>query len=139
MGCGWRLDATTLQRRADELAGVERVLLKTDNADLVRRTAFQHPFAHLTGDGARYLRHDVGIRLVGIDYLSVDPFPTNWPKCTFPAHHALLGAQPDRPTVAILEGLDLFEVTPGDYTLWCLPLRLEGVDASPVRAVLARG
>jgi len=38
--------------------------------------------------------------------------------------------------MAVLEGLLLDEVPPGDYELIALPLKWRGVDASPVRAVL---
>jgi arylformamidase len=49
-----------------------------------------------------------------------------------PTHHALIGAG-----VVVVEGLDLFEVTPATYTLICLPLRMAGGDGSPARAILA--
>jgi arylformamidase len=39
--------------------------------------------------------------------------------------------------VVIVEGLDLRRVQPGDYTLWCLPLKVVGADGAPCRAVLA--
>jgi arylformamidase len=38
--------------------------------------------------------------------------------------------------MAILEGIILSEVNPGRYQLIALPLRIEGGDASPVRAIL---
>ena len=59
----------------------------------------------------------VGIKLVGIDYLSIEKFESK----DFAAHHALLGAG-----VVIVEGLDLSEVDPGEYDLTCLPLRIVG-------------
>src|SRR5262245_16257447 len=68
-----------------------------------------------------------GVRLVGIDTPSVDLFDSK----DLPAHQACL-----RHDVAILEGLVLASVPPGVYELIALPLRLEGFDASPVRAVL---
>ena len=68
-----------------------------------------------------------GVRLVGIDTPSVDPFSSK----SLDAHHAFL-----RRDMAILEGLDLRGVPAGDYELIALPLRLVGFDASPVRAVL---
>lgn len=69
-----------------------------------------------------------GVILIGIDTPSVDPFSSK----TLPSHHATRCG----PGVAILEGLDLRGVSPGLYELVALPLRLEGADASPVRATL---
>lgn len=71
--------------------------------------------------------HARGVRLVGIDTPSIDPFESK----ALEAHHAL-GARGLRN----LEGLVLDQVEPGLYTLVALPLRLEGADASPLRAVL---
>jgi arylformamidase len=65
--------------------------------------------------------------LVGLDTPSVDPLDSK----TLEAHHHLL-----RGGVAILEGLVLDGVPEGDYELVALPLKIEGLDASPVRAVL---
>ena len=67
------------------------------------------------------------MRLVGIDTPSIDPQESE----DLPAHRA--AADHD---IAILEGLVLEHVAPGRYTLAAFPLRLEGADASPVRAVL---
>lgn len=70
---------------------------------------------------------DRGVRLIGIDTPSVDLFESK----DLPAHHAFV-----RRGVAILEGLVLGHVPPGEYELIALPLPLVGFDASPVRAVL---
>jgi arylformamidase len=67
------------------------------------------------------------VRLVGIDTPSVDPQESK----TMDAHRTIR-----RHGMAILEGLLLDEVPEGDYELIALPLRLAGLDASPVRAVL---
>jgi hypothetical protein len=75
---------------------------------------------------ARYLV-DAGARLVGIDYLSIEAFDAREPV----VHRTLLERD-----VVILEGLDLRDVAPGRYELVCLPLRLAGLDGSPVRALL---
>jgi len=101
----------------------ERVIFKTRNSELWASDSFADGFAKLTETAARALV-ERGIRLVGIDYLSVgDPG----------AHHALLGAG-----VVAIEGLDLRGVEPGAYRLACLPLRLVGSDGAPARAVLIR-
>lgn len=70
-----------------------------------------------------------GVRLVGLDTPSVDPFDSK----LLETHQALA-----RHDVANLEGLVLAHVEDGLYTLVALPLRLEGCDASPVRAALVR-
>lgn len=119
-----RIDGSAL-RRAD-LAGVSRVLFKTVNSALWRTARFAEGFVALTRDGAEYLVAK-GIVLVGIDYLSVDAFDNK----DLPAHHVLLTAG-----VAILEGINLTEVEPGDYELICLPLAIKGSDCAPARAIL---
>jgi arylformamidase len=104
--------------------GAERVLFKTRNSALWAKDEFDDGFAKLTEGAAKALVAR-GVRLVGIDYLSVgDPG----------AHHALLGAG-----IVAIEGLDLRGVEPGHYRLLCLPLKLEGSDGGPARAVLMRG
>ena len=67
------------------------------------------------------------LKLVGIDYLSVDRFGST----DLPAHRALLGAG-----VILVEGLDLSDVDPGEYDMVCLPLRLLGADGAPARVIL---
>ena len=71
--------------------------------------------------------HARGVLLIGIDTPSVDLFDSK----DLPAHRRFLAHD-----MAILEGLVLDRVPPGHYELIALPLRLEGFDASPVRAVL---
>ena len=103
-----------------------RVLLKTRMSGQLRVPEFQEDFVHLTGDAAAYLAQ-AGLKLVGIDYLSVDRFGTT----EYEAHQALLGAG-----IVIVEGLDLSEVEPGEYEMLCLPLRIVGADGAPARVVL---
>ncbi|HLA76258.1 MAG TPA: cyclase family protein [Vicinamibacteria bacterium] len=103
-----------------------RVLIKTRNSGLLRQPDFQGDFVFLRPDAASYLAQ-AGIKLVGFDYLSIDPYPS--PE--HPAHHALLEAG-----VVVVEGLDLSEVEPGEYDMVCLPLRIEGGDGAPARVVL---
>jgi arylformamidase len=68
-----------------------------------------------------------GVILVGTDAASLDPQDSK----TLDAHHAVR-----RHGLAILEGVVLDAVPPGDYELIALPLKLAGMDASPVRAIL---
>jgi arylformamidase len=103
-----------------------RLLIKTRNSGSLRQAAFHEDYVHLTPDAASYLAQ-AGLKLVGIDYLSVDPHPT----ADHPAHHVLLEAG-----VVVVEGLDLSQVEPGEYDMTCLPLRVAGADGAPARVVL---
>ena len=125
------VDATGVDKTLDAAAvaaagvpaGAERVLFRTRNSQLWEQDEFSEDFVSFDASGARALL-DAGVRLVGIDYLSIgDPG----------AHRALLGAD-----VAVVEGLDLRAVEPGPYQLVCLPLKLVGSDGGPARAVLLR-
>jgi arylformamidase len=110
-------------------AGVDderRVLLKTRNSDLLGRSEFEKDFAHITADGADYLVQH-GVRLIGLDYLSVEAFDAEEPV----AHRALLERD-----LIIIEGVDLRDIEPGRYELICLPLKVAGIDGSPARTVL---
>jgi arylformamidase len=101
-----------------------RVLLKTGS--FPDPETFTEDFNSLSPELIEHC-HARGVVLIGIDTPSVDPFADKELR----SHHALLAHG-----VANLEGLWLREVNPGRYTLIALPLRLEGADASPVRAAL---
>ena len=103
-----------------------RVLLKTRMSGQLRQPVFHQDHVYLTADAAVYLAQ-IGIKLVGIDYLSLEQFGSS----DYAAHRALLAAG-----VVIVEGLDLSEVEPGEYDMTCLPLRIPGADGSPARVVL---
>lgn len=107
--------------------GTERLLLRTHNSAwwAAGITEFREDFVGLTV-GAAYWLVENGIRLIGIDYLSVQRF-----QDSDLTHKVLLEAG-----MIILEGLDLTRVEPGVYELICLPLRLAGAEGAPVRAVL---
>jgi len=68
-----------------------------------------------------------GVKLIGIDTPSLDPQESK----TMDAHRRIRAHR-----MAILEGLVLDAVAPGDYELIALPLKFTTLDASPVRAVL---
>jgi arylformamidase len=119
-----RVDRADLE--ALDLRDDLRVLFKTRMAGQMLRPQFQADHVYLTEDAATYLVQ-AGIKLVGIDYLCFEK-PGS---ADYPAHHALLSAG-----VVVVEGLDLSEVEPGEYDLFCLPLRLVGADASPARVLL---
>jgi len=108
--------------------GTTRLLLKTRNSALWDRPNhdFVKDFAAITPDAARWIV-DRGIMLIGIDYLSIQLFA----DAVSTTHLVLLGAE-----VIIVEGLDLRAVSPGEYNLTCLPMKLAGADGAPVRAIL---
>lgn len=134
IGEAWVLDMVdALEIEPDTLAhawpsgSTARVLLKTRNsrlwADGISR--FVDDYCALTAGAAAWLLGR-GVKLVGIDYLSVQRFadpPT--------VHRSLLSAD-----VVLLEGLDLSMVPAGRYELLCLPLKLIGAEGAPARAVL---
>ncbi len=105
-----------------------RVLIKTPNSALWSTAGFRQDYTHLTESGARHLV-ERGVKVVGIDYLSVEQFK----KAGAPAHRTLLSAG-----AVIIEGLNLADVEPGAYELYCLPLRVAGGDGAPARVVLRR-
>ena len=109
-----------------DLRGQRRVLLRTGNSAAGAGTGFTPDYCALSPDGAAYLL-DRGVELVGIDALSVEPFGS----ADFRVHHLLLERG-----VVIVEGLDLSAIAAGVYQFICLPLRLEGLDGAPARAVL---
>jgi arylformamidase len=106
--------------------GTERLLFKTRNSRLLDDDDFRRDFVYLTLDAARWLV-ERGVRLVAIDYLSVEQMDAQ-PNIV---HQTLL-----RAGVIIVEGVDLRQVASGPYFLACLPLKIDGADGSPVRAVL---
>jgi arylformamidase len=108
-------------------SGTLRLLFRTRNSNLWKHSVkeFSTDFVGVSQDGAEWLVRS-GVQLVGIDYLSIAPY-----KQSIPTHRALL-----EPGVVILEGLDLSAVSPGMYTLYCLPLKLIGSDGAPARAIL---
>lgn len=112
------------------LAGVERVLFKTRNSKIWSEpeNVFRKDFTHVELSAARELVN-LGIKLVGIDYLSIEKFGSE----NFATHKTLLEKE-----IVILEGLNLSQVAAGDYELICLPLKIisETGDGAPARAIL---
>ncbi len=108
------------------LGGEQRILFKTSNSSLWNKKTFRKDFVYIAESAAQYLV-EIGVKLVGIDYLSVEKFGATDPV----THLTLLKAG-----IVILEGLNLSAVKPGRYELICLPLRLRGAEGSPCRAVL---
>lgn len=103
--------------------GTVRVVFKTAHT---RHAGAGQQHTHLSADAASRLVA-LGVRLVGMDSLSVDADGNG----TLPAHGILLGGG-----VVVVEGLELGGVAPGRYELICLPLKLRGADGAPARVVL---
>jgi arylformamidase len=117
-------------RHIENLESIERILFKTRNSDFwnEQEKGFRKDFTFITPEAARVLA-EKNVKLVGIDYLSVEKFGSE----DFAAHIALLERE-----VVIVEGLDLRGVSAGDYELICLPLKVisETGDGAPARTVL---
>ncbi len=107
------------------LEGVTRVLFKTHNSGLLHQREYDPDFAAFSVEAAQSLV-ELGVELVGLDYLSVAHADEQ-----APVHRAFLDHG-----VILLEGIDLSEVAPGHYELMCLPIKLGDSDGAPCRAVL---
>ncbi|HUS13745.1 MAG TPA: cyclase family protein [Chloroflexia bacterium] len=109
--------------------GTERVLFRTRNSAYWAQAeqGFQTDFVAVRPEAAAWLVAR-GVRLVGVDYLSVAPF-----DASVPTHVALLEAG-----VIPVEGLNLTGIEAGVYQLVCLPMKLQGCDGAPARAILMR-
>ncbi|MCL4559734.1 MAG: cyclase family protein [Chloroflexi bacterium] len=114
-------------KRLDLSRSGSRILFKTRNSTFWPGDGrpFQTDFVGIDASGAEYLVNQ-GTRLVGIDYLSISPYHKSRPT-----HVALLSAG-----IVIIEGLDLSQIQPGKYMLYCLPVKLGGTDGAPARAIL---
>ena len=115
---------------ANSFEDCQRVLFKTRNSSFWNspEQTFREDYTYLNSSAAARLI-DSGIKLVGIDYLSIERFNSE----RFETHQLLLSKG-----VVILEGLDLRGVNGGLYELICLPLKIAGGsgDGAPARAIL---
>jgi len=121
------LITASVLEKADLPPRTRRILFKTRNSEawVNREQRFRTNFVALSPDAAEYLINR-GVKLVGVDYLSVAPYNNSRPT-----HEIFLKAG-----VVVVEGLDLSAVSQGRYTLYCLPLKLVGSDGAPARAIL---
>lgn len=112
---------------ADIPPRTRRVLMRTRNSVIWTKgnLPFQENFVAIDEGAAEYLVKR-GVKLVGVDYLSVAPY-----KNSAPTHKILLKAG-----LVVVEGLNLSKVSQGRYNFFCLPLKLAGSDGSPARAIL---
>jgi arylformamidase len=113
---------TEAELRTHNLGESQRLLFKTRNSEQCwNGPEFVSDFVSLAEDAAKYLA-ELHTLAIGVDYLSVGN----------PAvHRTLIGAG-----VAIIEGLNLSGVNPGEYEFVCLPLSIPGADGAPARALL---
>jgi arylformamidase len=121
-----RIEASDLE--SFDLSEDVRVLIKTHNSRLWGDPQFHSDFVGVAESGARHLI-DHGVKVVGVDYLSVEIYKAP----DKPAHHLLLGNG-----AIIIEGLNLRDVDPGVYEMFCLPLKVVGSDGAPARVVLRK-
>jgi len=98
------------------------VILKTHNSF---EKAFNYEFDYLAQSGAEFL-FEKGVKCVGIDAVGIERS-----QPTHPTHQVLLGNG-----IYIIEGLELKDIKTGRYELLCLPLKIEGVEGLPARAML---
>lgn len=101
------------------------ILLKTRNSSFPVEAPFHYDFVYLAASGAAYLASKK-IKAIGIDYLGIERQQPH-----HDTHEAFM-----RAGITIIEGLRLAQVKPGAYMLWCLPLRVQGLEAAPARAIL---
>lgn len=107
-----------------KIASGERILLKTRNSF---EEHFNPEFIYIEVSAAKLLA-DAGVKMIGIDAMSVERGKTD-----HPTHSILLEAG-----LGVLEDIRLAEVPEGSYELTAVPLRLVGLEASPVRALLRK-
>ena len=122
------IDAAELNRH--EWKDAERVVFRTRSSvrGWMKSPTFHRDFAFVAPDAAQ-LMADAGIKLVGVDYISAEKFGAPAPL----AHRALLGKG-----IPIVEGLSLESITPGDYDLIVLPMKVGGREGAPARAVMRK-
>jgi len=114
-------------RKADLQPG-EAVLFKTENSlsGRCKNGVFSEEYVYLSSEAAQYCVEKKA-KLVGIDYITIEKYGDQ----AFPSHKTIM-----KNGIFILEGINLADVPPGRYSLLCLPLKIKGGEASPVRAVL---
>ena len=124
---GTHVSADALAARLEAMCGgdvPQRVLIRT--CDAAPQAAWESSFTAIAADAMDWL-HQKGVRLIGVDTPSVDPESSK----TMDAHRRVAAHD-----MRILEGLVLDAVAEGRYELIALPLKLAGLDAAPVRAIL---
>ena len=113
-----------------DIAPGEALLFRTYNSTSgkVVSGVYSEDFIYVSPEAADFCV-ERRVSLVGIDYGTIEKHG----DLDYPTHHKLLGNE-----ILILEGINLKEVPPGKYTLFCPPLRIKGAEGAPARAMLAR-
>ncbi|WAM34322.1 cyclase family protein [Caldicellulosiruptor morganii] len=109
-----------------EIGDAKAVFFKTRNSQYLHSKSFYHSYVSLSLDAAEYLI-EKGVKVVGIDYLSIEEYAS----VDYPVHKTLLSRE-----VVIVEGLNLLNVSEGEYSFVALPLKIKGCDGAPARVVL---
>lgn len=104
----------------------DRILFKTNNSNVVTGEKFDPEYISLSVPAAQYLAKKK-VSLVGIDYFGIEAKGS-------PGH--LVHKTLFKNNIVVVEGLNLQKITPGTYQGAILPLKIEGGDGSPARAVL---
>jgi len=105
----------------------ERILFKTKNSrSRWDNKPFMKKFVHLSTEAATFLA-EKEVQTIGIDYLSIGGYEGN----VMEVHNIILKAG-----IWVIEGLNLSKITPGNYELICLPIKISGADGAPSRALL---
>ncbi len=122
------IDAAELNRH--QWKGAERVIFRTRSSarGWMKSGTFHRDFAYLAPDAAQLLADD-GVKLVGIDYISIEQFGAPAPR----THQILLGKG-----IPIVEGLALEAISGGDYDVIVLPMKVAGHEGAPARALLRK-
>ena len=122
------IDAAELNRHAWK--GAERLIFRTRSSvrAWMSSPTFHHDFAYVAPDAAQLIA-DAGVKLVGIDYISIEQFGGPAPL----THRILLGKG-----IPIIEGFALETIAPGDYDLIVLPIKVAGHEGAPARAVMRK-
>lgn len=123
--CLERITRDCLEQYDSQITAGSIVLLRTTNSDIAATDKFSPHFVYLEASGAHYLV-EKKVKAVGIDYLGIEHSQPG-----HPTHESLLDGD-----VAIIEGLRLGHVQPGNYFFVCLPLNMIGLEAAPARAIL---
>lgn len=105
-----------------EISKGDFILLKTKNS---YDNVFNFDFVYLTANASKYLSN-IGISGVGIDCLGIEREQKDH------ATHKILFEN----NIIILEGINLASVPAGNYDMIAMPLKIEGVDALPISAIL---
>lgn len=115
----------TEELKAKNVKAGERILAKTTNS-LRGFETFYDDYVYLDGDSADYLA-ELGIKLFGIDYLSIKQRGSKDQR----PHTSLLSKN-----IPIIEGVNLKEVSEGEYELFALPLKFTSIEGAPARVIL---